>query len=397
MIYDIHIVGDGIIAYSIAYELRKRDPSLKIAMTTLYPKRELRSASLAAGAMINVYSELDVNTFESDISIQKLDMAIHSLEMWDEWASDIGVGLHSNYTLVKKLHESDAANFDIIQKEYYRFHHVNNAPSITLLEPWVCPVELYTCLQVNCHNVAKFSETIIESKITIYAAGAYTKSLVPNYIKQRTFFGHGCGIHVTNNNCLNHVIRTPNRTGTCGVNIVPYNDHLYVGATNDVAVLNNDADGKRVASIEFILSQAKKLYPEIEKESFLRLVYGPRPLTEDTFPLIGKVDENVYVCTGTRRDGITMSPLLARDMASRILEGHGVIYDKDVFNPLREPHRNLDLERTKEQTIQGLINDKIIHGTYVTHDETSIRAYVEKRYADTGVDYGIPPELIHVF
>ena len=396
MIYDINIIGDGIIAYSIAYELSKRDPSIKIAMTTPYSNMERRSASLAAGAMINVYSELDVNTFESDISIQKLDMAIHSLEMWDEWASDIGVGLHTNYTLVKKLHESDAANFDIIQKEYYRFHHVNSAPSITLLEPWVCPVELYTCLQVNCHNVAKFSEPI-KSKITIYAAGAYTKSLVPNYIKQRTFFGHGSGIHMTNIQRLNHVIRTPNRIGSCGVNIVPYHGHLYIGATNDVAISNNDEDGKRISSIEFILSQAKKLYPEIEKESFLRLVSGPRPLTEDTFPLIGKVDENVYVCTGTRRDGITMSPLLARDMASRILEGHSVIYDKDAFNPLREPHRNLDLERTKEQTIQGLINDKIIHGTYVTHDEIGIRAYVEKRYADTGVDYGIPPELIHVF
>ncbi len=101
MIYDINVVGDGIIAYSIAYELSKRDPSLKIAMTSPSPKRELRSASLAAGAMINVYSELDVNTFESDISIQKLDMAIHSLEMWDEWASNIGVSLHTNYTLVK--------------------------------------------------------------------------------------------------------------------------------------------------------------------------------------------------------------------------------------------------------------------------------------------------------
>ena len=81
--YDISIVGNGIIAYSICYSLLELDKNLKIAVVAKNSRRG--SATMAAGAMLNCFAEITSLSLYNETAKSLFEISLSSLRMWDEW------------------------------------------------------------------------------------------------------------------------------------------------------------------------------------------------------------------------------------------------------------------------------------------------------------------------
>ena len=57
MIYDVVIIGNGILGTTLSLELEKLDKNLKVCI--IGPSSKFGSASVASGAMINVFAEIE--------------------------------------------------------------------------------------------------------------------------------------------------------------------------------------------------------------------------------------------------------------------------------------------------------------------------------------------------
>ena len=86
--YDIVIVGDGILAYSTAFSLFQKNAHLKIALIGC-SKSNQNSASLAAGAMLNCFSEITTTTFFNEVKKSKFNIGYKALKEWPQWIENI--------------------------------------------------------------------------------------------------------------------------------------------------------------------------------------------------------------------------------------------------------------------------------------------------------------------
>ena len=80
MIYDIAIVGNGILGSTLSLELTKLNKNLKIAL--IGPKNKFGSASVASGAMINVFAEIENNFLDNKYLAKRFDLDIKALQLW---------------------------------------------------------------------------------------------------------------------------------------------------------------------------------------------------------------------------------------------------------------------------------------------------------------------------
>ncbi|MHC4247269.1 MAG: hypothetical protein ACYSUU_10760, partial [Planctomycetota bacterium] len=68
---DLAIVGNGVVAMSIAIEHRRRVPDARVLV--IGPERRPGSASLAAGIMLASHSEVEATTFRHAAGRAKFD------------------------------------------------------------------------------------------------------------------------------------------------------------------------------------------------------------------------------------------------------------------------------------------------------------------------------------
>ncbi|MFB9542697.1 FAD-dependent oxidoreductase [Micromonospora sagamiensis] len=134
------------------------------------------------------------------------------------------------------------------------------------------------------------------------------------------------------------VLRTPNRSFACGLHCVPRSDgSLYVGATNIISY--EPRKYALLSDLKFLIECAMdQLHTGLDDASLQKLQVGNRPIPADGFPLFGRLDgtANVWMATGTYRDGLHQSPLLAQQMADMLggREAHPALRD---FVPVRPP------------------------------------------------------------
>ena len=82
--FDVAIIGNGIIGTLLAYNLRKfRNICL------LGPSNRNGSASTAAGAMLNVFGEVDYDKATDDYLAQKIKIGFQSQKLWREFEKKI--------------------------------------------------------------------------------------------------------------------------------------------------------------------------------------------------------------------------------------------------------------------------------------------------------------------
>lgn len=380
--YDFTIIGGGSIGMAIAFRLAKVTPQAKIAV--IY-ERDYPAASSAAGAMLGCFGEVTKYTFAHPASVDKFDLMYQAHKTWSDWMQELEAVSKTKIAHVPGTHIIlnsqggilDEHNFQAVidaLKKYKEPYEEINPRVIEGLEPAGLAKPLRAIFLPNEGSVdsnqylevlktacQKLNITFIEEKVgqikqkdgkyilgkisteyLIFAAGAATSKLISQSdldIRMMPVFA-GNGIAMTTRRVLGtrfkHTIRTSNRAGSCGLHLVPLGgSREYLGATNVIA---GNPESEASLGMSHFLSQcaidqlSRKLYfSQIEKWRV-----GNRPVSLDTLPLIGKTKQkNVYVATGTYRDGFHCSPIIAKSIVNEIVGKKRIISNK--FVPEREP------------------------------------------------------------
>src|SRR4051794_29616405 len=85
--FDIVIVGNGVLAYSVAFALTTKDPTLKIAIVG--PQDRLGGATIASGAMLGCFGEVTKQGISSAAGKFKHQLGIKAAQMWPNWIERI--------------------------------------------------------------------------------------------------------------------------------------------------------------------------------------------------------------------------------------------------------------------------------------------------------------------
>jgi hypothetical protein len=125
---------------------------------------------------------------------------------------------------------------------------------------------------------------------------------------------------------------------------------------------------------------------------------GNRPVTLDTFPMIGWTDlERVYAVGGTYRDGFHCSQVLAQHAVAELL---GRPVQKLPFDPCRAPIR--------AQTVEGAVEEFVLHAVSGWFEAgarlpgfvltSGVADMLERRardlHAALETDVGLAPEIV---
>ncbi len=366
----IAVVGDGSIGWSTAIKIKLRDPTADV---TVYGSANV-SASSAAAAMLNVFAEVDENTFKTPSHKTKFELAIQATTFWPHWAQtindlcarvkifEINYGTNVLYT------EQDCPNFKRIRAALHEYEepYVETSSAIHIPnEGWVNSEYLLLGLRWAALKIGvkqsdqQVGDIDFENKELIWygpkmivdhvkpydklvlAAGAWSYRFMRKLPIQKVSYGQGTSFTVTlQDHDVTEVMRTPVRGNACGLVVVPRSPHtLYIGASfQEVNHLGHPYTQPKLSALHTLIGLAADL---VDKRILDARLYDMktsfRPLTADGLPLIGEIAKDAYVITGTKRDGLHMSPLLAEDMACRVL-GDGAEYKTitDHFSPLRQ-------------------------------------------------------------
>jgi glycine oxidase len=450
--FDVVVVGNGVLGLSLALTLTRR--RLKVALVG--EANRPWAASTAAGAMLGCFGEVTATLLESEYGRAKHDFAVQALGLWENWVDEMNENLNkvdirvSDGTIVilnsvgySKL---DDVNFEAIRKSLQDydepFEDINPA-DVEWLDPEsgsrperalyipnehaINSIELLKKLEQNfillggtlineagarleCNAgkidalVLDSGERVVSNKIVL-AAGVKTQYLldtIPDIAARipRLVSGYGVStiVDTVDGSSPNSVIRTPNRAFACGLHILPrQKGQVYVGATNLIS--RKAVSSPSLEDVVFLLDCAyRQVRRNLSKGRMSCLQVGNRPVSLDGFPLLGETDLNgLWIMTGTYRDGLTLSPFLAQEMA-KLICGE-VATDLKIFNPVRPPIQPLTREEIIMQTVDHMLAtgyEGDWHIPVYWHDiiENSIYSFYEKFANDLHPIYTPPAEIL---
>lgn len=409
MEYDVIVIGSGAIAGAIAFELADRGKTV----CRVGPIERESSASGAAGAMNGCFGEVTGALLGSQYGTLKLQMDRLARNQWRQWAQRLAQASDDNTPLFTAqgthvvlntagMADVDTVNFEAIEhalKECAEPYEVCDPGQIQWLKPddQVRPLRsLYIPHEhaVNAHlllskldlaaiargatlknemarrvliegggatGVELASGECIAASQVVVAAGVHSLDLlqdVPHLNRIPPLFaGYGVSLLVRPApGCPmpDTVIRTPNRAFACGLHCVPRADGvLYLGATNILA--EEPRSQALVSDVQFLLDCAvEQLNLDLHSAQILSIQVGNRPIPADGFPLIGNAGvEGLWLATGTYRDGLHQSPLIAAYIANA-LTGTANELDLSDFNPVRKPLAAASRSETVKETVRQM-------------------------------------------
>ena len=132
------------------------------------------------------------------------------------------------------------------------------------------------------------------------------------------------------------VVRSPNRGSTCGIHIVPRkNNEYYLGAGSEINHKENYKS--KIGTILYLLNAAKnEIINNISKLNFTA-VLGFRPFSFDGQPIFGKFNKDISIISGTKRDGLTLAPLIVEEILKEVQMKNYSSKLFDGWSPLRKP------------------------------------------------------------
>ena len=465
MIYDIAIVGNGILGSTLSLELKKINKNLKIAL--IGPKNKFGSASVASGAMINVFAEIENNFLDNKYLAKRFDLDIKALQLWkkhhknleNQSGDKIEVSWGTYVLNSSRGTKYEDRLFEYLEnlfnkKEYKKFQNkIINPDKISGLSAQAPHRPIRSIMVedgiINSKQLLKSIDKIIENKKNIdyfdsvakkinysksqseiiidngkiqtsnivLANGAYAQKLV-DQIKElknntpRLFFGAGSAVILDYNKTRNKfihkntsennpkfAIRTMDRGHACGLHLLPFKSHMYLGASS--AIFREPETSPRVSSMAFLLNDGmNQIGPCIGRSSVKEYAYGFRPVSEDVFPMIGKSClKGIWYLNGTKRDGLTMSPYICSELAKEILNNKSNLH-KEFY-----PSRNLISYFNKKIAIQktaiAVYNKENTHNMNLPDSNNfseyfdRIKDNIEKVYRKNSIqNFGIHPELL---
>jgi glycine/D-amino acid oxidase-like deaminating enzyme len=262
--------------------------------------------------------------------------------------------------------------------------------------------------------------TIVKGKNLVLANGSYAQKLidgVPELRKAvpRLLWGAGSALEVSLPEWvkkyggidrtvmdIDHVVRTVDRGGACGLHVVPLGDgEYYCGASSGVWF--SPEQKARIHALHVLM---RGITEEIHKAFFFAgaSIRGPgfRPVSIDTFPLLGESNiPGIWFANGTKRDGFTCSPFIANELS------HAMLGKKHHLPPRFLPARKLISYKTRIQAIDDHV-DATIGGEY--QHGLVLPPYAVANYRQASIDkarriydqrnlgnFGIHPEVIHLY
>lgn len=357
---DFLVVGNGSIGALTAIKIKNKFPEKSVSI--LGDFKRPYSASTAAGAMANVYAELENCTGNAIINQEKyLEMGKAGSSGWIKFLQDTNAMSLVTAMDTEVFLKNDASNFEtenfnfvserVKQDSKGDLVNINKKQSGFLFDPSriqnvleikgefaICTESLFKhfeklfktsginvindeCHQINTEKDFLFTRLGKKLEFTnlIVAAGAQTASLFDGNQILPMLQGVGTAILIepTKDSAMlgNSVIRTVNRGGAqCGFHLVPRSGRkLYLGAGNYVT--KPGPSHFRLDTIKYLLSILEE---ELVNRDFVynltgHFVLGNRPRSIDGFPMIGPLstNESIYVATGTNRAGLTWAPFIA--------------------------------------------------------------------------------------
>jgi glycine/D-amino acid oxidase-like deaminating enzyme len=457
MTYDIVIAGNGILGSSAAFLLSLNDPGLRIALVG--PQSRKGAASVAAGAMLNLFAELEPDSLFSAPGRLKFDLGLEAQRRWrahldliSEHAGERPLAIQPG-TFIINNSRSDAlddrsfeAVVDALERYSQPFEHVDPktiagyapAPAHRALRAVYLPNEgsvpskrlfatldkavasranitrldaLVTCVRPTGagHGVTLSSGERLTTAQLLLANGAAAQPLIDQLPElaarmPRLFYGVGCGLVLRPPVNLQTVVRTNNRGLACGLHTVPDAEDgtCYVGASNFISPTPEYA--VRAGSIQTLLTGAiDEINTSWYKAQVEEVRVGHRPTSADLFPLIGPTSvDGLFVLNGTKRDGLFMSPVYAPAIVDSMLRGG------ECFDGVFAPERGLITTMTREEGIAkgiahlwsgGYQHDlRLPRAGWDGHIDRMLEHRVLDAYEKSGnPDYGIPPELLDMY
>ena len=181
------------------------------------------------------------------------------------------------------------------------------------------------------------------------------------------------------------MLRTPNRALACGLHCVPRGDGvLYLGATNIIS--DTPREHPDLKDLKFLVDcSIDQLHTGLEDAALVAAQVGNRPIPADGYPLFGATGvAGLWMASGTYRDGLHQSPLLAREMADLVLQGAGQVQELASFAPVRAPLA----PGTREQVVSSAVSHMVATGYErkwnITGEWPSlIEEALQKKYLET--------------
>jgi glycine oxidase len=400
--YDVIIVGNGVLGLSLGLVLARRGRRVAVLGE---PHRPYAGTS-ASGAMLGCFGEVTTTLVASDAGRTKLELGIEATGLWPQWLAELGPGADEEIrtadgtTVILNaigVAEIDDTNFNAIRNELVRYsrpfddvdpldlewvdaepisrplralhipgeHAVNSAALVTRVQEaftaaggTLIPAEATRVEHTGDRATGvtlTTGERLTGEHVTL-AAGSRTQPLLDQLpVGERMpplVSGYGVSVLMKtfDGTAPRGVIRTPNRSFACGLHLVPRGPgEVYLGATNVVSVRPRDAADMR--DMVFLMQCAhRQIRLGLWASPVQKIQVGNRPIAVDGFPMVGAGGmSGLWIMTGTYRDGLHMSPLLAQEMAARILDepaGH----DLSLFDPIRKPIQALSREQVVENT-----------------------------------------------
>jgi glycine oxidase len=459
--FDIVIIGNGAIGMTLALALADASSSTQIAVVG--PPHRFGCASLAAGAMINVWAEIEYGCMEEPALAAKLVMARRSLDLWDAHADSLSRRSNQPITVHWGTHVfassrstvAEERSFDYLQRILEREsvpHHNVAVNELTFLgaDRATRPMRSL-CVpdgRVNSHAVMEALECILDQLPTchivpgsvreirigpdgdkileldegeslftqtiVLANGAFAQRLIDpipelKHTVPRLLFGGGTALDVhfqsplsmpAGLGGLNAVVRTMDRGAGCGMHLIPAgHGSYYFGSTNSI-LLRPEEDALSVNGIQSLLQGLTSEF----HQSFLRAAFsirktGFRPVSIDTFPLLGESDvDGVWFCNGTKRDGFTCAPFLAAEM-TKAMAGRAHDLPK-MFRPSRPLISYRDRESATNVAVEASMGSDYMNGfrlpVYRWVDMENVhRKKIAAIYDKRNIrDFGIHPEVL---
>ncbi|MEI5909547.1 glycine oxidase ThiO [Bacillus spongiae] len=365
--YEVLIVGGGIIGHSIAYSLSKRG----ISVLVLEKGQINEKSSSAAAGMLAVQAEMKKGgpLFELGRKSRNMFPALQA-ELKERTNIDIQLIQHGMLTVARTKEEKETIQGmipfqkaageevswlspdEVVEVEpsitrntfggmYAAKDGQVEAPKLskafakaayslgTHVKEYTEVINLITD-KGKCVGVETESERIYSDKV-ILTTGAWTKRLL-----QTTDFP--LHVYPVKGECLSVTTKEPlleKTVFTDGCYIVPKSSGRYIiGAT---MIPNTFDERVSVSGVSSLLDQAIALIPKLKNAHWEKVWSGIRPQTTDGKPYIGNHPslKGLFVASGHYRNGILLSPITGEIMAD-IIEGKNIDQNVEALSLQRQ-------------------------------------------------------------
>jgi glycine oxidase len=383
---DMAVVGTGVVGLAAAHELLAR--GLTVTVLGPRPAEAPGQASVAAGAMLSLFSEVDAGQTEERIELE-VGQRLKSFARYPAWldglASTSGQPpvppIDGTWVVATDAERDDVAAIARAARSANHPAELHAGADIDGLRPDIAPatalwlptepsLDITRLLDVLATAVARHRNarwcaspvtgvmpdrtsirlrcadgTAVTCGRVVLAAGAGIPALLGDRAGDLgvppVLAGRGVSMVLGTPVAVVHTVRTPNAAFACGTHLVPRAaGTVYLGATNRLTLAPKLDGAATLDEVAVLIGQGTRVIEQrLAGAELLRTQVGYRPYTLDHLPLVGPTaDPRILLATATYRCGVLLAPLLADLIADEITEpGSLAVHPYRADRPMPAP------------------------------------------------------------